>query len=536
MPRTMQQNKSPSAPKGERTESHARRRPAANPPRPNARPSQSGGRRGGNPRPLSPEERARRQRIDRARREEEQRHREEQLAYEKRMKERKKAIRKKEWKQFAKIALGRILVFLILLVFFLLLAVGALLISFHRAPQAPADHGRITYYYGGEEVRKVPVETALQGKEAYFCFNDLSAYLEMSEGGTAAEMKFILPKGGILPETAAGDGSEQFVIFLSDTSKVIVNGQMVEMDVPSLLRGTEIWVSLDFVADYMQNVSFTYSEKKQEVRISRIKDEAHSTDNLTIYLHPTFTLQNADPIPSIQEDPLIGDLPISSDPDATGGIVLTFLTDLSDYESYMNPTGDMRDAFLVLAGEREVLSSSYVPASMVEVPQKSVISDTQYLSAYAAKALDALYKELRAAEFYSMAVYKSYVSYADQSVLFEGKVEELMQVNNSLTRSQAEKNAAAQVCRPGTDDHQTGLAVDMDTFGCVTTDFQYEAEYTWLQENAWKFGFILRYPKDKTDETGHAFEPWHYRYVGRYHAQKIHASGLCLEEYLEQLK
>lgn len=536
MPRTMQQNKGPSSRKGERAESHARRRPMSNDPRRQTRPSENGGRRGGTHRPLSPEERARRQRVAQARREEEQRRREEQLAYEKRMKERQKAIRKKEMKQLAKIALGRLLVFLVLLVIFLLLAVGALLISFHRAPQAPADHGRITYYYGGEEIRKASVETALQGKEVYFCFNDLSAYLEMSEGGTAAEMKFILPGGGILPETAAGDGSEQSVIFLSDTTKVIVNGQMVEMDVPNLLQGTEIWVSLDFVADYMQNVSFTYNEKKQEVRISRIKDEEHSTDNLTIYLYPTFTLQNADPIPSIQEDPLIGDLPITSDPDAEGGIVLTFLTDLSEYETYMNPTGDMRDAFLLPAGEKEVLDASYVPGNLVEVPQKSVISDTQYLSAYAAKALDALYKELRAAEFYSMAVYRSYVSYADQSALFEAKVNELMQANASLTRSQAEKNATTQVSRPGTDDHQTGLAVDMDTFGCVTTDFQYEAEYTWLQENAWKFGFILRYPKDKTGVTGHAFEPWHYRYVGRYHAQKIHASGLCLEEYLEQIK
>jgi hypothetical protein len=53
-------------------------------------------------------------------------------------------------------------------------------------------------------------------------------------------------------------------------------------------------------------------------------------------------------------------------------------------------------------------------------------------------------------------------------------------------------------------------------------------------ENCWKYGFILRYPKDKTDITGIIFEPWHYRYVGKEHAQKIHEAGICLEEYLEQ--
>ena len=58
--------------------------------------------------------------------------------------------------------------------------------------------------------------------------------------------------------------------------------------------------------------------------------------------------------------------------------------------------------------------------------------------------------------------------------------------------------------------------------------------YSWLAENAWQYGFILRYPEDKTDITGTIYEPWHYRYVGREAAAEIYASGLCLEEYLAQ--
>ncbi|MBQ4353930.1 MAG: M15 family metallopeptidase [Clostridia bacterium] len=497
----------------------------AQPHNPNARPY------------IPPEERARRQAAARARREKEQRRREQQLAYERKMKEREKQIRRREFREDMKIAGGRFLVFLIVFVLLFVLTAGIFLISFYAAPDKAPDSGKIRYYYGGTEVRAVPMKDAVVGKDLYFCFNDLSDYLEMSESGSAEEMKFVLPAGGILPSTAAGTGKEQSIVFLSDTASVILNGQPLTLGIPNTIRGTEVWVSSDFVTDYMENLSFDYDPDKREVRISRIKDEEHSTDELTLYLEPGFILQSTAPVPPIEENPLIGDITFTDDPsDENAAYTLTFKTDVSAYEAYMNPEGDLRDAFLVLANTDSPLDASYVPLNLRETAHKSIISDTQYLSEYAAQALDALFRELKAAEFYSMAVYAGYRSYDAQSALFDARVSELIAANPTLTRTQAEKNAAFQVSRPGTDDHQTGLAVDMDTLGCVTTDFQYQPEYTWLTENAWKFGFILRYPKDKTTETNHAFEPWHFRFVGRYHAQKIHASGLCLEEYFEQIQ
>ncbi|MBQ1243239.1 MAG: D-alanyl-D-alanine carboxypeptidase family protein, partial [Clostridia bacterium] len=62
-----------------------------------------------------------------------------------------------------------------------------------------------------------------------------------------------------------------------------------------------------------------------------------------------------------------------------------------------------------------------------------------------------------------------------------------------------------------------------------------EMAYKWLSDNAHKYGFILRYPSDKTDITGIAYEPWHFRYVGKSHAKEIYNQGLCLEEYVETL-
>lgn len=75
----------------------------------------------------------------------------------------------------------------------------------------------------------------------------------------------------------------------------------------------------------------------------------------------------------------------------------------------------------------------------------------------------------------------------------------------------------------------------MHNLSAADKAFANKPAYTWLCDNSWKFGIILRYPEDKTNITGYDFEPWHYRYVGRYHAYKIHESGLCLEEYVSQL-
>lgn len=89
------------------------------------------------------------------------------------------------------------------------------------------------------------------------------------------------------------------------------------------------------------------------------------------------------------------------------------------------------------------------------------------------------------------------------------------------------------VALPGTSEHQLGLAVDInaDTSKCSRDDV-----YNWLLENSYKYGFIQRYPSGKTSITGVANEPWHYRYVGKEAAEEIHQSGLCLEEYVENLK
>lgn len=121
-----------------------------------------------------------------------------------------------------------------------------------------------------------------------------------------------------------------------------------------------------------------------------------------------------------------------------------------------------------------------------------------------------------------------------QQQLFDDKVNRLMAENYAYEDAVAA--AATEVAVPGTSEHQLGLAVDIVDGDYGALDYQQAntATQSWLMENCWDYGFILRYPENKSDITGIIYEPWHYRYVGREHAEQIERSGLCFEEYLEK--
>lgn len=131
----------------------------------------------------------------------------------------------------------------------------------------------------------------------------------------------------------------------------------------------------------------------------------------------------------------------------------------------------------------------------------------------------------------------AYRTMEKQTQLFENKVQRVM-AEEGLSYEEAYEKAGTTVAIPGTSEHQLGLAVDI-----VAKDYQIldskqadTAEAKWLEENCWKYGFILRYPLNKTEETGIIFEPWHYRYVGIEAAKEIMEQGICLEEYLDALE
>lgn len=128
----------------------------------------------------------------------------------------------------------------------------------------------------------------------------------------------------------------------------------------------------------------------------------------------------------------------------------------------------------------------------------------------------------------------SYRTWKEQTLLYERKVSEY--INAGYSRSSAETAAGEWVAVPGTSEHQLGLALDIvsASYQHLNEDQERTAEQRWLLENCWRYGFILRYPPSKSEITGIAYEPWHYRYVGRDAAREIFERGICLEEYLEE--
>lgn len=131
-----------------------------------------------------------------------------------------------------------------------------------------------------------------------------------------------------------------------------------------------------------------------------------------------------------------------------------------------------------------------------------------------------------------LEVASAWRDWATQETLFEDKVNRVMS-ETGLEREQAEEIAADEVARPGTSEHQLGLAVDIisNDYPWLDEGWADTAEAAWLEEHCAEYGFILRYPPDKSELTGIIWEPWHFRYVGKEAAVYIMENGLCLEEY-----
>ncbi len=152
-----------------------------------------------------------------------------------------------------------------------------------------------------------------------------------------------------------------------------------------------------------------------------------------------------------------------------------------------------------------------------------------------ARAIDQLHALCNAAKAdgVKLTVVSAYRTNSFQIFNFNRKVDRVMSENPNLTRGEAEKQAEKVVARPGTSEHQVGLAVD---FNSVEDSFKNTKAYAWLVEHCSDYGFILRYAEEKQEKTGIIPEPWHYRYVGVEAAKTMEKENLCLEEFIEKYK
>lgn len=135
-----------------------------------------------------------------------------------------------------------------------------------------------------------------------------------------------------------------------------------------------------------------------------------------------------------------------------------------------------------------------------------------------------------------LLVVSAYRTIEYQQQNFDNSVQDRID-NRGMTYDEAYADTLAEVALPGESEHNAGLALDIMSEEYTSMDddgFENTEAFKWLDKNAHKYGFILRYPKGKQDITGIIYEPWHYRFVGVYYANEIKQSGLCLEEYYEE--
>lgn len=132
--------------------------------------------------------------------------------------------------------------------------------------------------------------------------------------------------------------------------------------------------------------------------------------------------------------------------------------------------------------------------------------------------------------------YSGYRSIVRQNRNFVRSVEN--NIKSGLTLEDAKAKTNQSRAYPGTSEHNIGLAIDILQKGSsdLSNNFEKTVQFKWLEENAENYGFVLRYPKDKTQITETIYEPWHYRFVGVYHAKEMNRLNLCLEEYIEYLE
>lgn len=171
--------------------------------------------------------------------------------------------------------------------------------------------------------------------------------------------------------------------------------------------------------------------------------------------------------------------------------------------------------YLLLVNSTHPLPEDWEAPALIEMPGGETVDARIYepLSQMLADAAD---------EGLEPFVASGFRTRAEQQGFMDDKINEYR--SQGYGESEARALAEDWIALPGTSEHELGLAADIN-------GASYDL-YIWLQQNSWRYGFIQRYPEDKTDITGISHEPWHYRYVGKEAAKEIYESGLCLEEYL----
>ena len=174
---------------------------------------------------------------------------------------------------------------------------------------------------------------------------------------------------------------------------------------------------------------------------------------------------------------------------------------------------------LMLTNKYYHLDKSYNSDNMVKISNTYSYGNDQMLTSDTFEAFKEMWASAKA-EGLTLIINSSYRSYEDQESVYE-----------YYKATKGEEEADLIAAHPGFSEHQTGMAIDIQTYKSTGKTFENFDEFKWLEKNAYKYGFILRYPKDKEYLTGYEYESWHWRYVGKKAAKYIQENKITFDEY-----
>lgn len=221
------------------------------------------------------------------------------------------------------------------------------------------------------------------------------------------------------------------------------------------------------------------------------------------------------------KDSVKGDLNLYDDEASKGAAI-------AEEERRKQLAEDEKNGLLILVNKENPVAFDYVPDDLI--PISHYAKNRSPLGRTMRKAAAEAFEELAQAAAdagYEIVATTAYRSYEFQNTLYTNYVKQY-----------GEKQADTFSARPGTSEHQTGLAVDVSSPSInyeLLRSYADTDEGRWLSENAYKFGYIIRYEAGRENITGYMYEPWHIRYVGRVAAEEIKKSDITLEEYIKKL-
>ncbi len=357
----------------------------------------------------------------------------------------------------------------------------------------------------GSDTYTVKYKNAVRNGVLYIDMYKIAEYTSMTRTGSKSAVKFTADENNYLR-------------FENGSDTAVINGNMVDLGGTAVVNADVCEIPYDFLNKALgsgNGLKLTLDNDKNTVKITR---RMYKTDDKDAIL-PVEILFYSDSF----------DIIVSLKRTEAEKEEYEYSIDVSEYLSSIDP--ENASDYLILANKSNPLGKDYAPSDLKTLECRT--NKSMQLRSDAANALYAMMLAMENDGITDVYVTSAYRTYAYQENLFNKYV--AGHQAEGMTYEEAVKAALEYSAQPGTSEHQTGLCIDFITEkmgGNLNEEFENTAAFRWLSQNAYKYGFILRYPSDKVDTTGYKYEPWHYRFVGRTAATEIYRSGICFEEYL----